>query len=338
MKSSRVLTLAVLSLVPVSATALADGCTTQSQMKPADRDSLSAASLGLVKAMQSGNPENVRALTVPQYAKDFNGIQYAVTNASPHLKDATLTVKSVWLLDGTNLKPASDGTLQDGQFFCKLHPTGTDTTFLIPSLPSGKYAFTIVDANSAKPWQIAMLLQDQGGAWKLAGLFPRSTTAGGHDGLWYWRQGREFAAKNQRWSAWLDYVQAESLLKPVDFISSDHLDRLHDEASKVTPPALSQGIGNDTPLVVKAADGKEYRFTSIGTDDTLAADRIDLALHLKTDALPDPAAARQRNASAAHAFLAAYPELRQLIHGVWVYAESPGQSPFATEHPLNNLQ
>ena len=38
------------------------------------------------------------------------------------------------------------------------------------------------------------------------------------------------------------------------------------------------------------------------------------------------------------ALLAAYPEMRKPFHGVWVYAESPGQKPFATEQAMADVK
>jgi hypothetical protein len=35
--------------------------------------------------------------------------------------------------------------------------------------------------------------------------------------------------------------------------------------------------------------------------------------------------------------LGAYPEMRKPFHGVWIVAEVAGQSPFATEFPVNEI-
>jgi hypothetical protein len=101
---------------------------------------------------------------------------------------------------------------------------------------------------------------------------------------------------------------------------------------------LSEGISADTPLVVKAADGTEYRFTELGVDDSLGQASVDVAAHFKADPISDPVAARRRNDAAAAALVAAYPELRKPFHGIWSYAESPGQPPFATEEPMDAVK
>jgi hypothetical protein len=38
------------------------------------------------------------------------------------------------------------------------------------------------------------------------------------------------------------------------------------------------------------------------------------------------------------ALLAAYPELRKPFHGVWIYAETTGQPPFATEQSMAEIK
>jgi hypothetical protein len=60
-------------------------------------------------------------------------------------------------------------------------------------------------------------------------------------------------------------------------------------------------------------------------------------LHLGGEALADPAAARARNTAAAKAILDAHKELRKSFDGVWVFAESAGHDPFATEQSMSDI-
>ena len=258
-----------------------------------------------------------------------------MTTTAPHLQGATLQPSSVWILDASK-----NAAAQDTQFFCNLNRSQADTNFSIPALPPGRYALTVVDAvRGSSPWQLAMLLrQSSTGTWQLAGFFPRATTAAGHDGLWYWTDARTAAGKRQNWTAWIEYNEAERLLKPVGFVGSSHLDQLHEEQGKAAPPALSNGISPDAPLVVKAKDGTEYQLTALGPDDSLGGDRIDVAMHYKADPLSDPVAARARNQKAASALVAAYPDLREHFHGVWAFAESGNAAPFASEEAMARLQ
>ncbi len=144
-------------------------------------------------------------------------------------------------------------------------------------------------------------------------------------------------ARKQNWNAWIEYAQAEQLLRPVAFMSSTHLDQMHDEWSKAAPTALSAGIKPSAPLIVRAKDGTEYRFTAIAADASLGTPKVDVAMHFIAEPLADPVAARARNLAAAKAFVAAYPELREAFHGVWVFADPANGSGFASEEPMERL-
>ena len=309
-------------------------------MQPAERDTLVRVSTSLAQLTAASNADGVRAQTMPQFAQAFNGIQDAIREAAPHLSGASFVPQSVWILDASASKPGPDGSPQDAQFFCTLNRSSAQTSFLIPALPPGRYGMVVLDAvGTSEPWQIAMLLrQSAPGTWQLGGLFPRATAAAGHDGLWYWRAARDYAAKKQSWNAFVYYTEAEQLLKPVSFVSSSHLETLEGERSRATPAALSTGIGSAQPLVIAGKDG-EIRVVSLGAET--APDRtggIDLLAHIAaTESLADPVASRARNAAAAKAIVAAYPELRGAFHGVWIVAELPGGGTYISEEPMTSL-
>jgi hypothetical protein len=318
--------------------ALAETCTTQSQMTPADRNALAATAKDLAGKMQVGDAAGIRTASVADVAKDFTAISDVVSNTAPKLKGGSPVVDAVYLLDASTLKPAADGSAAEAQFFCTLNRSATEADFLIPALPPGKYAFAVVEMRgSPAPWRLSFLLRQEQGRWLMAGLYPKPMTAAGHDGLWYWTQARQMVARKEHWNAWLYLRQAEILLLPADFVQSSHLEKLHSEALAAAPPPLSTGIGPDTPLVVKAKDGTEYRFTSLGVDDSLNASSIDVALHLKVNTTTDQGAARKQNIAAMSALLAAYPELRQPFHGIWIFADAPGQAPYATEQGMHDI-
>ena len=340
MRLSRlVLLLASVSIFPASL--LAEPCITQSQMQPAERDGLLRAAMSLAALTAANNAEGVRAQTMPAYAQDFAGIQGAITAAAPHLQGASFIPDTLWILDASASKPGADGSPQDAQFFCTLNRGAQQTSFLIPALPAGKYALAVLNTTgTSEPWQIAMLLRQSGTAWQLGGLFPRATTAGGHDGLWYWKTARDYAKNKQSWNAWVYYAEAQQLLKPVAFISSTHLDTLVAEQQRAAPAGLSAGIGNDQPLVIAGPKGgAEVRVTSLGAE--AAPDRtagIDLLVHIRAeDVLKDPVASRARNMAAAKAIVAAYPELRSAFHGIWIVAELPGGGTYVSEEPMSVL-
>jgi hypothetical protein len=319
--------------------ARAETCVTQSAMTAVEREALAAAARSLAAKVQAGDASGLRAATVPEYAKDFSGIGDVVASTAPKLKGGTLTVEQVYVLDASQLKRAADGSALDAQFFCSLNHSMTEADFLIPGLIPGKYGFAIVDVtNTPMPWRLSFLLRQDPGGWAMAGFYPKPMMAAGHDGLWYWTQARTMAAHKEHWNAWLYYQQAESLLRPTNFIQSTHLEKLHTEQAAAMPPTVSDGVGPDNPLVVKGADGAEYRFTGLGVDDSLAKDKVDIMAHLKVDQVGDPVAARKRNSDAMGALLAAYPEMRKPFHGVWVFAEEAGKNPFATEQPMEEIR
>jgi len=322
----------------VAAVASAEVCTTQSQMTATDRDSLVSAARGLAAKVQANDVSGLQAATAAEYAKDFTGIGTVVGTTSAKVKGGTPVVEQVYLLDASELKRGADGSLPESQFFCSLNKSVAEADFVIPGLAPGMYGFAIVDvADTSSPWRLSFLLRQDQGKWGMAGFYPKPLSAAGHNGLWYWTQARTMTAQKERWNAWLYYQQAQSLLVPVGFVQSTHLEKLKTEASAAAPPALSEGVSAEAPLVVKGADGVEYHFTGLGVDDSLEKDKIDIMAHLKVDQIGDPAAARKRNSDAMAALLSAYPEMRKSFHGVWMVANVPGQNPFATEQAMTEI-
>jgi hypothetical protein len=321
----------------LSGVASAEVCTTQSQMTAADRDALSAVGRNLATKVQAADVSGLQAATMAEYAKDFSGIGDVVGTTAAKLKGGTIAVEQVYLLDGMQLKKNADGSAPDAQFFCSLNKSVAEVDFLIPGLLPGRYGFVMVNVRSASPWQLSFLLRQDQGRWTMAGFYPKALTAAGHDGLWYWTQARAMATRKEHWNAWLYYQQAQALLQPAGFVQSSHLEKLKNEQTSAAPPALSEGINPNAPLVVKGKDGTEYRFIGLGVDDSLNAAKIDIVAHLKVDQAGDATTAKKRNSDAASALLAAYPELRKAFHGVWIFAETAGQNPYATEESMNEI-
>ena len=330
--------IAILVVTAAAGIAAAETCTTQSAMTPADRDALAAAAREMAQKVEANDATGLRSVTIAEYAKDFGAIQNVVTNTSAKVKGATPVVEQVYLLDAGDLKKAADGSNGNAQFLCTLNKSIAEADFSIPGLPQGKYGFAVVETRGiAAPWRMSFLLQQVQGQWQMAGFYPRPMTAAGRDGLWYWTEARTMAKNKERWNAWLYYQQAEALLNPANMIQSTHLEKLRNEQTAVAPPAISSGVTADAPLVVKGANGAEYHFTALSVDDSLAKEKIDVTARLKVDQIGDPVAARKRNTDAASALVAAYPELRKSFHGVWVFAEAPGQNPYATEMAMNEI-
>ena len=336
----------------------AEDCITQSALAPADRAALADAAHAIAAAVQANDAATLRASSTPDIQRDFGALQYMVAVTSPKLAGATPNVEQLYVLDATPLKPNTDGSNPEAQFYCSLNKTTMEADFAFPALPPGRYAFVMVSiAAKPIPWRLSMLLSQTSGKWLLAGIYPKPVTLAGHDGLWYWTQARQFAQAKQQWDAWLYYQAAMNLLRPADFVLSTHLDKLHTETTAATPPALSEGISPQSPLVLKSpakptpptkaetkadpnaapATPSDLHFVALAVTDSAASDTPILAATLHADALTDPAAARQRNTDAAQALLTAYPELRKPFHSIAITTESPGQPPLATEIPIADL-
>ncbi len=332
---------AAVGAVLLAAAALpAQTCITQANLAPELRDKLADSALALAVAVQAGDSAKVQSLASTDFAANFSQTATLIAGLAPALAGDTLHVTHLFQLDATNRKP---GDSSDADFSCPLAATVSETDFSIAALPPGLYAFTTVAATDGpRPWQLSFLLQQQAGAagaapeWKMAGFYPREATAGGHDGLWYWRAARDDAKAKEQLLAWLLYGEADELLRPANFITSTNLDKLRAERRAATPPELGDGISAATPLVVKAGDA-EYRFTAIAAQPSDDGKQLILALHYDAPYLADPVAGRARNVAAAQALLSANKPLRGAFDRVLVIAEASGHSPFVNDYPMAQI-
>jgi hypothetical protein len=298
------------------------------------RQSLSDAALAIATAVKSNDTERVRSMSAPEIASNFASTTFVIHQTATAIANDTLRVTQLYRLDASSRKPNDPA---EADFGCALAGTTDEVDFAIPGLPPGVYAFAIVEASGDRPWLLPILLEQQGADWKIAGFYPHARTAAGHDGLWYWTTARADAKAGKKWRAWVLYGEADQLLRPANFITSTHLDQLRSERQTNAPGELSNGIGPESPLVIKAKDGAEFHFTSLGSTATDDGKSLSLVLHYHVDSIGDPAAAGTRNSAAAAAMLAAHPELREGFSNVSIFAEAQGQTPFITEQNLSEI-
>lgn len=318
-------------LLALSAPAFAVTCTTQSQMAAADRSQLQQATFSLAGHVQSGDAAAVKSQTIAAVAAQFESIASSIAGAEPDVQHATLTVDELYNLDASDLKAA-----QDAEFFCSLPGSTLTVEISIPNLPPGKYALAVVHATGVKnPQALSMVLaNDPAGSasWKLAGFFVRPMTMGGHDGVWFWRQARDYAAKKQVWDAYFYYQTALFLLEPVDFISSPNLEKLQREAEQSRP----DGLPGSDPMHLNVG-GQTLNVTNLHTGEL--SDQLELVIEYQATPNQDPVAARAQVTAVMSSLLALHPELRSAFHGLWVYANNAGhQHPFALELPMDQIQ
>lgn len=311
--------------------AWAVSCTTQSEMTQAQRNLYEQAARTIGKEIQAGNAAAVRGNTIASVAANFAPLAASIQQVAPEIKNAGLTVNVVYELKATDIKPGAG----NAQFFCGLPGSSLVVTITIPQLPPGDYAVAVLHATGMpNPQQLAMILQNdpQGSAqWKLAGLYVRPLTEAGHDGVWFWKQARQFAVKKQNWNAWFYYRTAAFLLNPSDFFSSPNLQKLEKEMAATRPAELP----GKTPLTVQAA-GESLDITAMRAGEFQGA--LDLIVDYKAKGVTGPVETRTQIVELMKALLTKYSELRTGFHGLWVYAHYEQGGSFAIELPINQIR
>ena len=308
--------------------ALASGCTTQAQMTAAQRDALVNSVHSLMADMQSGNMQALRQVTIPSLAANFSSFANSIEKLKPEIQSAAVTVDNLYLLDASD----SDAAPTEVDFYC-----GSPVVSLhFGSLPRGAYALAIVHATGVKnPQQISLVLAQANGRWLLGGFFVKPMLNAGHDGIWYWKNARNYAQAKDEWSAWLYYETASNLLNPLNFLSSPNLQMLLREADKIRPATFP----GQHPIVLTVR-GVNYNVDAVGT--TTAFGTLDLDVRYAPDAseaaqLSNPPIARQQVTAIMSALVELHPGLKQAFHGIWVHAQQGSASLFALELPMEAI-
>jgi hypothetical protein len=290
------------------------------------RDVLVREALAAGKALLSGDPAGIEEASAPDFAAAAQSSAGSLTRAA---HGASLTIDALWILDATDVA----ANQQNAQFFCGIANAPAHATFNFSSLPPSRYAVVFLHATGiSAPQQIALVLKDVGGAWKIAGFSFRPLTLAGHDALWYWSQAREYAKKKQMWNAYFYYATSAYLATPAAYIATGNLEKLVQEQQAGAPPDLPRA---GHPLVVAGANGTQFQVTDVSTDGSLGG--LDLVIRYSTNDVSDPAATRQKNIELMRGMLTLHPELQSAFHGLWVYAVAPGQSPFGIELPMSEI-
>lgn len=315
------------ALLPMDAKAAS--CKTQAQMTIAQRDALSSVARTMVGEVQSGEVQALRADTIPSVAVNFSGIADSIDTLKPLVRQATITVDSLYALDASSDSLGAART----DFYC-----GTPVVVLnFTDLPPGNYALAILHATGVpQPQQISLILSETSEhRWMLAGFFSRPMLYAGHDGLWYWVLARNYAQQSMNWNAWLYYRTAANLLDPVEFLSSPNLQKLQHEEDHIRPDSLP-GI---KPLVLDAL-GSAFQVTVIDTTSVFGP--LDLEVHYTPDSaqaaqLRDPQTARKQVTEVMAALLALHPQLHNAFHGIWVQANRDSATLFSLELPMDQI-
>lgn len=316
-----------------AATAAAQTCTTQAKLTDDLRSNLADTALSIAMDVKSNNAERIRQESIGSLASNFDQTAYLLRTTSEKIAADSLAVTQLYLLDASKVAAGASGV----DFACPLTGTSSEADFNFGALPPAVYAFAMVEGSGPRPWLVSLLLQQDGSAWKLAGLYTHARIAAGKNGLSYWSAAREAAKAKQLWRAWILYAEADALLSPAPFLDTTHLDKLRSEQRDAAPPELADGISAQTPLVLKNAKGENVAFTALSPDVSEDGTKLRLALHYRGEPVTDAVVGRARNLAAAQTLLDAHKELRQGIDSVFVFADIAGQPPFANEIPLTEI-
>ena len=310
-----------------TAVAWGQSCTEGRDLDPATRSAIDSAATQFFNMAARGDANGLQQNAIAGVAQNFGGIANAVRDNLASIQGSQPSVRNEFLLDASK----ATAPIEKAEFYCGVFGayghTPNSTAFIIPNLPSGRYAIAIVDAQGSKiPFSLSFVLQQDGAAWKLAGYYAKAGQAAGHDGDWYVQQARDFKQKQQPRNAYFYYWQARDLLAPVPFISTLKLDKLYDEMQQVAPSDLP--VGQSTTL---NANGRTYDLTTmfplaVGAD-------FDLVVKYQTSDVSDTARTWKQNMDLIQALLAKYPEFRDGFQGVVARAVAPSGQDYGTIAP-----
>ena len=309
--------------MPVSATS----CTTQAELLPQDRDALTAIGGRLAVAVGEQDFAALKDALLPAQAQDWEGMRGIVESSASLMKGGKIQLRSLYLLDASNLAAPADT-----QFFCTSASGALTVTLTMRALPPGRYAVVIADAAGA-PYagQLGFILVWSGPAtgWKLGGLTVRPGALDGQDGLWWWTHARDLAKSDQPWAAWYAYETARLLLVPVEILSSPNLEKLGNEQAAIKNSPLDA-----FPLTIP--DGpRTWKIDAVHLDPTML--HADLGVVYESIGITDPAAQRTEAIAVLSAFLKTQPGLRDNFHGLWAYSVKDNKRNPVLELPMAQI-
>ncbi|MGO9636373.1 MAG: hypothetical protein ACLPSO_00340, partial [Terracidiphilus sp.] len=222
-----------LLLLGASACAHSQTCQSADDMDVSARTALEAAAKRYFEMSARGDTVALKKNSIASVAASFAGIEAAIKENQAAFTGAQANVRSPFLLDAEGPVPFARAEFLCG-VFGRTGQTKDSAVFVLNNLPPGKYGVTILDVNGGTAvMTLTLVLEQMGGDWKLAGFYPRSSQAAGHDAAWFTQRARDFQAKAQNRNAWLYYREAIFLTAPVDIMSTLATDQLYDAAQAV---------------------------------------------------------------------------------------------------------
>ena len=301
----------------LGATAHAQTCETSADMDASVRTALETAAKRYFEMSARGDAAALKQSSIAAVASSFAGIEAAVKENQAAFTGAKATVRPPFLLSVEGSEPLARAEFLCG-VFGKSGQTKDSAVFVLPNLPPGKYSVTILDVNGGQDAKtLTFVLQQAGADWKLAGFFPKSSQAAGHDAAWFTQHARDFKAKAQNHNGWLYYREAIALSAPVDFMSTLATDQLYDEAQAAQP----SDVPTNANAVDMSAGGKIYHLTEIFP--LAVGDDLDVVVKYQAADISNTALTFQENKVVIKALVVKYPEFREAFAGVVARAVEP---------------
>jgi len=300
------------------ATAHAQTCETSADMDASVRTALETAAKRYFEMSARGDAAALKQSSIAAVASSFAGIEAAVKENQAAFTGAKAAVRPPFLLTVEGQEPLARAEFLCG-VFGKSGQTKDSSVFVLPNLPPGKYSVSILDVNGGQDAAktLTFVLQQAGTDWKLAGFFPKSSQAAGHDASWFTQRARDFKAKAQNHNAWLYYREAIALSAPVDFMSTLATDQLYDEAQAAQPA----DVPTNASAVDISAGGKIYHLTEIFP--LAVGDDLDVVVKYQAADISNTALTFQENKVVIKALVVKYPEFREAFAGVVARAVEP---------------
>src|SRR5213594_1663326 len=165
--------------------AAAQTCLTAADMDEPARNVLVSTAKKYFDMAARGDAASLKQNAIANLASDFGTIETAIKDNQANFSGAQANARLPFLLKAEGTEP-----LVRAEFLCGVFgaqgQTRDSAVFVIPNLPPGNYGIVTLDAASPQgAYTVSFVLQQQGGEWKLGGLYVRLTQVAGHDGDWF---------------------------------------------------------------------------------------------------------------------------------------------------------
>lgn len=305
--------------------AIAQNCETSSDLDEGARAAITSTAQRDFDLAAKGDVASLRQNSIASLASNFSGIENTVKDHQANLAGTQPTVNSVFLLEADGTAPLPNAEFDCG-VFGKNGLTPGSVVFRLNNLPPGKYGVALLDATSPKgKTNFSLILQQEGADWKIGGLYIKDEQVLGHDADWFAAQARSYKAKGQLHNAWLYYLEAESIVSPLNSMETLKSDKLYQEFQSDKP--------SDFPGDGKTADlnGGTSTYKLITVFPQAVGNDLDVIVKYQVaDASNANNEAYVSNVAVMKALVAKYPELREAFAAVVARAIDPSNRDYGT--------